>query len=178
MNKHNKSKNRFLYYAWGVWVTAYARFNLWTGILAIGDDYVYSDTDSIKFLNPDNHQDYIEMYNQKLSEKQSKVIEHYNLNPELFKPKTIEGIEKPIGVWDFEGLYSRFKTLGAKRYLSEHEDELEITIAGLSKKNGLNYMLNKSGSNTGVFRMFNNSLFIPKTDTGKNTHTYRRIHDS
>lgn len=172
LNKHNKSKNRFLYYAWGVWVTAYARFNLWSGILAIGDDYVYSDTDSIKFMNPDNHKDYIEMYNQKLSEKQSKVIEHYNLNPELFKPKTIEGIEKPIGVWDFEGLYSRFKTLGAKRYLSEHENELEITIAGLSKKNGLNYMLNKSGSNTGVFRMFNNSLFIPKTDTGKNTHTY------
>lgn len=172
LNKHNKSKNRFLYYAWGVWVTAYARFNLWTGILAIGEDYVYSDTDSIKFLNPDKHQGYIEMYNQKLTEKQSKVIEHYNLNPELFKPKTIEGIEKPIGVWDFEGLYSRFKTLGAKRYLSEHEDELEITIAGLSKKNGLRYMLNKSGSNTGVFRMFNNSLFIPKTDTGKNTHTY------
>lgn len=172
LNKHNKSKNRFLYYAWGVWITAYARFNLWTGILAIGDDYVYSDTDSIKFLNPDKHQDYIEMYNRKLSEKQAKVIEHYNLNPELFKPKTIEGIEKPIGVWDFEGLYSRFKTLGAKRYLSEHENELEITIAGLSKKNGLNYMLNKSGSNTGVFRMFNNSLFIPKTDTGKNTHTY------
>lgn len=170
--KHNKSKNRFLYYAWGVWVTAYARFNLWTGILAMGDDYVYSDTDSIKFLNPDNHNDYIEMYNQKLTEKQSKVIEHYDLNPELFKPKTIEGIEKPIGVWDFEGLYSRFKTLGAKRYLSEHEDELEITIAGLSKKNGLKYMLNKSGSNTGVFRMFNNSLFIPKSDTGKNTHTY------
>ena len=172
LNKHNKSKNRFLYYAWGVWVTAYARFNLWTGILAIGEDYVYSDTDSIKFLNPDNHQEYIEMYNQKLSEKQSKVIEHYDLNPELFKPKTIEGIEKPIGVWDFEGLYSRFKTLGAKRYLSEHENELEITIAGLSKKNGLRYMLNKSGSNTGVFRMFNNSLFIPKSDTGKNTHTY------
>lgn len=172
LSKHNKSKNRFLYYAWGVWITAYARFNLWTGILAMGDDYVYSDTDSIKFLNPDNHQEYIDLYNQKLAEKQSKVIEHYDLNPELFKPKTIEGVEKPIGVWDFEGLYSRFKTLGAKRYLSEHENELEITIAGLSKKNGLNYMLNKSGSNTGVFRMFNNSLFIPKTDTGKSTHTY------
>ena len=172
LNKHNNSKNRFLYYAWGVWITAYARFNLWTGILAMGDDYVYSDTDSVKFLNPDNHQDYIEMYNQKLMEKQSKVIEHYNLNPELFKPKTIKGVEKPIGVWDFEGLYSRFKTLGAKRYILEESNELEITVAGLSKKNGLNYMLNKAGSNTGVFRMFNNSLFIPKSETGKNTHTY------
>lgn len=172
LNKHNNSKNRFLYYAWGVWVTAYARFNLWTGILAMGDDYVYSDTDSIKFLNPDDHQDYIEMYNQKLMDKQSKVIKHYNLNPKLFKPKTIKGVEKPIGVWDFEGLYSRFKTLGAKRYILEESNELEITVAGLSKKNGLRYMLNKAGSNTGVFRMFNNSLFIPKSETGKNTHTY------
>lgn len=172
--KHNKSKNRFLYYAWGVWVTAYARFNLWTGILAMGLDYVYSDTDSIKFLNYEKHIPYIKQYNSNLLEKQSKVIEHYNLDSQLFKPKTIEGVEKPLGVWDYEGLYSRFKTLGAKRYLVEHSDnlKLELTVAGLSKKNGINYMINKAGSNLGVFNMFNDSLYIPKHETGKNTHTY------
>ena len=47
IQKYNDSKNRFLYYAWGIWVTAYARRNLWTGILAVGKDYIYSDTDSI-----------------------------------------------------------------------------------------------------------------------------------
>ena len=62
IDKHNKSKNRFLYYAWGVWVTAYARYNLWTGILALGDDYVYSDTDSIKLLNYSDHLEYFEKY--------------------------------------------------------------------------------------------------------------------
>ena len=51
IEKYNGSKNRFLYYAWGIYVTAYARRNLWTGILAVGNDYVYSDTDSIKTLN-------------------------------------------------------------------------------------------------------------------------------
>ena len=42
LEKYNESKNRFLYYAWGVWITAYARRNLWTGIIAVGDDYVIS----------------------------------------------------------------------------------------------------------------------------------------
>ncbi len=64
IDKYNKSKNRFLYYAWGVWITAYARFNLWTGILAMGTDYVYSDTDSIKLLNYDDHIEYINKYNE------------------------------------------------------------------------------------------------------------------
>ena len=63
IDKYNKSKNRFLYYAWGVWITAYARFNLWTGILAMGTDYVYSDTDSIKLLNYNDHIEYINKYN-------------------------------------------------------------------------------------------------------------------
>ena len=172
LEKHNNSKNRFLYYAWGVWVTAYARFNLWTGILAMGLDYVYSDTDSIKFLNYEEHKTYIELYNQELKEKQLKVIEYYNLDPKLFNPKTIQGIEKPLGVWDYEGTYERFKTLGAKRYLLEESGELELTVSGLSKRNGLDYMKQKAGSNTGVFNMFNDTLFIPSSETGKNTHTY------
>lgn len=172
LDRHNKSKNRFLYYAWGVWITAYARFNLWSGILAMGTDYIYSDTDSIKFFNYDKHKSYIDQYNDELIAKQKQVIKHYDLDETLFRPKTIEGIEKPLGVWDFEGVYSRFKTLGAKRYLTEENNRLTLTVAGLSKKNGLDYMIKKAGSNAGVFNMFNDSLYIPAMETGKNTHTY------
>lgn len=141
-------------------------------ILAMGTDYIYSDTDSIKFFNYDKHKEYINLYNEELLIKQQQVINHYNLDETLFKPKTIEGIEKPLGVWDFEGSYSRFKTLGAKRYLTEENKRLTLTVAGLSKQKGLNYMISKAGTNTGVFNMFNDSLFIPDSQTGKNTHTY------
>ena len=37
----NKSHKRFTYYPWGLFVTAYARRNLWTGIVEFGDDYIY-----------------------------------------------------------------------------------------------------------------------------------------
>ena len=55
IHKYNESKGRFLFYPWGIWVTAYARRNLWSAILNVGNDYVYSDTDSIKALNFETH---------------------------------------------------------------------------------------------------------------------------
>lgn len=173
IEKYNKKKSRFLFYPWGVWVTAYARRNLWTGILAMGDDYIYSDTDSIKFLNYEKHLDYIESYNKVTEKKLQDSLNYHKLDIELLYPKTIEGKTKLIGVWDFEGKYSRFKTLGAKRYLVEQNNKLELTVAGLSKKNGINYLIEKADNdNSKVFEMFDNSLEVPKEYTGKNTHTY------
>lgn len=173
IEKHNNSKNRFLYYAWGVWVTAYARFNLWSGILAMGDDYVYTDTDSIKFKNMDKHKKYIEYYDEQLIARQKKMCDYYKISYEKLSPLTIEGTEKPIGVWDYEGTYSRFKTLGAKRYLEEENGKLALTLAGLSKLKGLEYMKDVCyNDNTEIFKMFDDSLFIPAEKSGKMTHTY------
>lgn len=173
IDKYNKSKNRFLYYAWGVWITAYARKNLWTGILAMGDDYVYSDTDSIKVLNYEKHLPYINWYNESVIHKMNLMCEYYQLDSELLKPKTIEGVEKMIGVWDYEGCYNNFKTLGAKRYLVQQGGKLELTVAGLSKQNGVQYMINQCrGDLAKVFELFNDELYIPADRTGKMTHTY------
>jgi len=172
IEKYNESSKRFLYYPWGVFVTAYARRNLWSGILACGSDYCYSDTDSIKCLNMDQHQDYIKKYNDQLQRKLKRMTDHYNIDTNLLSPKTIQGKVKPIGLWDNEGIYTTFKTLGAKRYITFQDNELHSTIAGLSKKNGIKYMYEKSGSIDGVFKMFTNDLFIPASYTGKNTHTY------
>lgn len=173
LEKYNKGKKRFLFYPWGVFITAYSRLNLWTGILNVKDDYVYSDTDSIKYLNRENHLSYFEKYNELITRKLYRMCDTYNIDKKLLSPKTIKGVSKPIGVWDSEGTYSRFKTLGAKRYLVEKDGELMITVAGLSKKNGLQYMLEYcNNDNTKVFNMFNDNLYIPSNRTGKLTHTY------
>ena len=173
IERYNSKKSRFLFYPWGVWVTAYARRNLWLGILAIKEDYIYSDTDSIKFFNYSKHEKFIEGYNKLVINKQLKTLDYYNINPELLSPKTVKGTNKPLGVWDFEGLYSRFKTLGAKRYLVEEDNKLYLTVAGLSKMNGINYMIKQCNNDfTKVFEMFTDELTIPEENTGKNTHTY------
>lgn len=176
IEKYNKDVKRFLYYPWGVWVTAYARRNLWSGILAFGDDYVYSDTDSIKCLNIEKHREFINNYNSEVEQKLKAMCEFRKVDYSLCKPKTIKGVEKLIGVWDWEtkgNQYKTFKTLGAKRYMYCDNDGLHITIAGLSKQNGVKYIMQQSNDNIDeCFNFFNNDMYIPPEHTGKMTHTY------
>lgn len=170
LRKYNDNKRRFLFYPWGVWVTAYARHNLFSGIIEFSDDYVYSDTDSVKVKNYENHMDYINRYNERVLFKLSKACEYHGIDVELTRPKTIEGEEKILGVWDDEGIYTRFKTLGAKRYMVEKNGEINITVSGLNKKIAVPYLNEKYGDK--VFENFTNELYIPPGKTGKNTFTY------
>lgn len=171
VKKYNESRNRFLYYPWGLWVTAYARRNLWTGIISVGDDYVYSDTDSLKILNYEKHKDYIEWFDTELIHKMKAMCRYYKFDTALLNPKTKDGVSKMLGVWDYEGTYEKFKALGAKRYMLQEKGRVEITVAGLSKQNGVNYMLETAGDSD-VFEMFTDELYIPADRTGKMTHTY------
>ena len=170
---YNKSKTRFLYYPWGIWITAYARRNLWTGILNIKDDYVYSDTDSLKMTNYNKHINYINSYNKHITTKLTNMMNYYKLDIKRLSPKTIENKEKPIGLWDYEGHYTKFKTLGAKRYLIEQNGNYFLTVAGLSKSNGIKHIIELcSNKSDGIFKLFNDDLYIPSEKTGKMTHTY------
>lgn len=166
---YNTDKNRFLFYQWGVWCTAYARNNLYTAIKECKSDYIYSDTDSVKILNADRHKHYFERYNKWIISKLEKCLNHYSIPLDYIRPKTIKGVEKPLGVWDFDGHYSKFKTLGAKRYINEKDNgELAITVCGLSKKAGKNYI----ASQKDPFTFFNCGMYVNRDNTGKMTHTY------
>lgn len=171
IEKYNNSINRFLFYPWGVFVTAYARYDIWiNGILKVKDDYVYSDTDSVKFLHPEKHQDFIQEFNKSIGEDLLKAMRYHGLDPKLLTPKTIEGKEKPLGVYEIDGKYSRFKTLGAKRYLVEDAKtgDIKMTVAGLPKKSGKSYMSKYKDP----FKVFTKDMTVPITEAGKQTATY------
>lgn len=181
ISEYNNSKSRFLFYPWGVWVTAYARRNLFTGICEFADDYVYSDTDSIKVINSDNHMDYINKYNNIIIGQLKRAMEYHGIDISEIEPETIKGVKKCLGVWDFDGHYEKFKTIGAKRYMVKYSKDnrnsdsvkgcINITVSGLNKKICIPYLLSKYGEN-GIFDAFNDGLHIPPDFTGKNTHTY------
>lgn len=117
------TRHAFLNYAWGVWTTAWARYRLEQGIRIAGaQDFLYCDTDSVKYI--DHGQEWSEINEQAKADSiksgawalDSKQEPHY------------------MGVYEPDAEYSRFITLGAKRYAYDDENwNLHITISGVSK---------------------------------------------
>lgn len=171
LDHYNKSKKRFLYYMWGVYITAYARYNLCMSIPVFGNDYIYSDTDSIKFTNIDKYKHFIKEYNENVRKNIMNACMALGLNPEKFSPKTIKGEAKTLGVWEWETEkepYEKFKTLGAKRYLYKQSDGLHITVSGVNKKTGAKYLEQFDNP----FEVFHNNLKIPAGNSGRMVSTY------
>lgn len=109
-------------YQWGVWVTAWARWELREMILAAGDNFVYCDTDSVKYIGDLD----LSSYN-----SAKRKLSHAN-GAEARDPA---GETHYMGVYEDEGR-SRFITWGAKKYATMDGDKLKITVAGVSKARG------------------------------------------
>ena len=172
IDQYNNNPNRFLFYVWGIFVTAYARNNLFNGIKTIGHDYVYCDTDSIKFLNMDAHKAYIEDYNSSIIKKCTECLEHWDLDPDMLAPKNKKGEIKQIGIWDYEGKYDYFKTMGCKRYLTYKDGEFDLTCAGLGDDKGIAELTRTGTKIDDVFARFNDDFKVDKENSGKLAHFY------
>lgn len=129
MEKHNKKA--FLSYAWGCWVTCWARFYLKLMINIVGDDFVYCDTDSVKFIISDNYEAILNNITKLNNEIKERSINNKGYATDSFNKTHY------LGVYEQEKKYKEFKTLGAKKYAYEYEDgKFGITIAGVPKKKG------------------------------------------
>lgn len=178
---YNDSLSRFTYYAWGVYITAYCRKNLWRGILEFRDDYVYADTDSIKATNPEAHAEYIQRHNETIQRKIKACLEYHKLDPALSVAETASGKKKPLGIWEYEGMYTRFKSLGAKRYMVEEENKktggrrVNITVSGVNKRAAVPYILSRTAGPKRTtedgggdpFDFFDDQMEIPPGHAGK-----------
>ena len=134
LNKNNAKA--FLVYSWGVWTTAHARMELEKAINIVGPErFVYCDTDSVKFI--DDGKVSFNAYNEsrkRTSKENGGVAED---------PK---GRKHYLGVYENEGTYKRFCTMGAKKYAYEDAaGELHITVAGVSKYKGAQELAQRGG---------------------------------
>lgn len=129
------NNKQFLLYQWGVWVTAWARHELFQGVLKMGIDVIYCDTDSIKYLHPDKYKTWVDEYNERVFNDMLKRCDDIGVSRDMVNPVTITGEHTPLGVFDYEKTYKYFKTLGAKRYAFSYTgDDFSITVSGLNKK--------------------------------------------
>lgn len=129
LDEYYSSRNSFLAYQWGVWVTAHARYALRSLCDRIRLDVVYQDTDSLKIFK--GHREKFEKYNQDFIQSYSSL----DIKPEV----TVNGKTYIMGIWDYEGSYKQFITYGAKKYCYTHytksgELETVVTVSGLNKE--------------------------------------------
>ena len=117
------NRKAFQSYAWGVWITAWARYNLEEGIKLAGSGFVYCDTDSVKYIGD---VDFSEL--NKRREKESKEAGAYASDP--------AGHVHYMGVFEHDASYEEFITLGAKKYAYKEDGKIHITIAGVGKHLG------------------------------------------
>ena len=80
-----------------------------------------------------------------------------------------KGITHFMGVYEFEGTYDRFATLGAKKYAYTYpdDDSLHITVAGLSKNKGGEWLTKHGG-----MKKFRMDTIIPAGNSGRTVSEY------
>ena len=175
LSKHNNSRSRYLFYPWAAWVTAYSRYVLLMtmyDLIDAGVTVMYCDTDSIYHKPSPKAQDIIDRVNGEVRERLSAAMHYrwfYASDAEVedaLAPKDIKGVRHHIGLFEVDGHYDNFKTLGAKRYAVMKGDQFKITVAGLSK-GAASYI-----EEIGGMEAFVDGLTVPAEKSGRLTHTY------
>ena len=173
--KYYKSQNSFLTYQWGIWVTAHCRNRLQKAIDGVGIDMLYCDTDSCKFLTDFNN--YKSIFDKLNADILAEAEEcGVKTSCDVLNPETNKMEHFQLGVWEKEQPYEQFKTMGAKKYAYNQwskktkQVEFGITVAGLSKVSGAEYLREHGGMDA-----FNESTDVPPEFSGRTTAFYKDV---
>ena len=153
-NYRKERRKAFLSPLWGIYVTSHARHTLMRFINKIGNDVVYCDTDSIYLLNYEKHKHIFDEYNNKVIAYNKK-----HLPKECIK----------LGTFENEGVCTKFKTLGAKRYIYERNGTIKTTVSGMKKDKFVDYCISRQAD---PFNEFHDNVILSALVSGKTTMKY------
>lgn len=123
------NRKAFVVYQWGVWVTAHARSELQRAIDTAGDNFIYTDTDSVKYIgNVD-----FSGINKEIAERSLSNGAYAN---DLFGNLHIMGVFENEAIHGKLWAYDEFITWGAKKYAYMQNGECGVTCAGVNKALG------------------------------------------
>ena len=172
LEKYNNSNKRFNFYLWGVFITAYARRDLYfifddMKTAGVSDMYLLSDTDSIKHYDHPIIDEIIKKHNKRKYDLINKMCDTMCI------PDEYRDILNKYGIGQFEvdDKYLIFKEFGAKRYCYINKDfKLGVTVAGLPKK-AIKKLSAKYGKYK-VFEMIEEDIIFNTEDSCKNCHSF------
>lgn len=144
---------------WAIQTAAYTRRDIVKSIKACGFDSMYYDTDSNKIMNFEAHKGWFDNFNKERMEL-NKSVNTFDYDKKYFER---------IGCFELEYIGNRFKVLGAKRYLVEHDGKTQVTVAGMVKGSLEAYC---KKNNLDIWEMFADDLKLPAGDSWKKTTVY------
>ena len=162
LDDYYNSYNSFTEYQCGCFCTALARLMLQRGIDLVGADMIYCDTDSVKYQG-DHDEDF-----QRLNDEIRKT------NNEYCTVKSDNGKDYTLGIWDDDGDYQTFITLGAKKYAyTDQEGKIHVTVSGLGKRDAAAEL--EAGKGLDDFRIGKVFTHSGRTVAQYNEHLGRHI---
>lgn len=129
-NFNSNFADRTWSYFWGVAVTSYARCNLYYAILMCGENWLYSDTDSVFYIKSDDVENRLSQYNDMLRQKMmsSKFSEIY---PIIYNSEYVEKSYE-LGQLDSEDDLIYFLIYNRKCYLGHTGSEFQSATSGVA----------------------------------------------
>ena len=129
LERYQNSTSYFLSYSTGCMVSTLGRVYLQKMIDAVGEDFLYCDTDSVFAKNPDKSRAAIRALEKELTayQRQCGLPLIYN---------DIKGRPHELGSISEEDYCSCFMSWGSKKYITVEDGQLHSTIAGVPKKAG------------------------------------------